>query len=68
MIDISDSKAQEIQLVLSELRKFSKDFPGNRAANMRRRATNIIKYLTKKQQNERNSNSPKQQQSRPCEN
>lgn len=49
MIDISDSKAKEIQLVLSELREFSKDIPGNRASNMRRRATQIINYLTKKQ-------------------
>lgn len=51
MIGISDSVAAEIQLVLSELREYSKEAPGNRASNMRRRATLIINYLTKKQKN-----------------
>lgn len=67
MIDISNSVAAEIQLVLSELREYSKEAPGNRASNMRRRATLIINYLTKKQKkDERNSNPPEQQLPRTC--
>ncbi len=49
MIDISNSKAEEIQIVLSTLRSMAKDIPGNRAANMRRRAKLIENYLTKKE-------------------
>lgn len=51
MIDISNSKAEEIQIVLSTLRSMAKDIPGNRAANMRRRAKLIENYLTKKKDN-----------------
>ena len=48
MIDISNATADEIRLVISELYGMTADVPGNRAANMRRRGVNIIKYLTKK--------------------
>ena len=48
MVEISNDKADEIMLVIGELRMMSDDVPGNRAANMRRRGVNIIKYLTKK--------------------
>ena len=44
-----DSKAAEIKLVISELYGMTKDVPGNRAANMRRRGMNVIKYLNKKE-------------------
>lgn len=37
MIDISNATADEIRLVISELYGMTKDVPGNRAANMRRR-------------------------------
>ena len=49
MVNISDSKTDEVILVISELRKMCEDVPGNRAANMRRRGLNVIKYLNKKE-------------------
>ena len=49
MIDISNATADEIRLVISELYGMTKDVPGNRAANMRRRGMRIIKYLNKKE-------------------
>ena len=49
MIDISNATADEIRLVISELYGMTKDVPGNRAANMRRRGLNVIKYLNKKE-------------------
>ena len=41
MIDISNATADEIRLVISELYGMTKDVPGNRAANMRRRGMRI---------------------------
>jgi hypothetical protein len=49
MIDISNATADEIRLVIGELYGMTKDVPGNRAANMRRRGMRIIKYLNKKE-------------------
>ena len=49
MIDISNATADEIRLVIGELYGMTKDVPGNRAANMRRRGLNVIKYLNKKE-------------------
>jgi hypothetical protein len=51
MIDISNHMAEEIQIVLGDLRRMAWDHPGNRAANMRRRAKLIENYLTKKTNN-----------------
>ena len=51
MIDISNSKAEEILIVLGDLRRMAWDKKGNRAANMRRRAKLIENYLTKKKDN-----------------
>ena len=51
MIEISNHMAEEIQIVLSDLRRMAWDHPGNRAANMRRRAKLIENYLTKKTNN-----------------
>ena len=48
MIDISNATADEITLVISELRRMAEDIPGNRAANMRRRGARIIRYLSNK--------------------
>lgn len=48
MIYISNYKAEEIKLIISELNRMTADVSGNRAANMRRRGINIIKYLNKK--------------------
>ena len=54
MIEISNHMAEEIQIVLSDLRRMAWDHPGNRAANMRRRAKLIENYLTKKSYGKRN--------------
>ena len=43
--------AEEIQIVLDDLRRMAWDKKGNRAANMRRRAKLIENYLTKKKDN-----------------
>lgn len=43
--------AEEIQIVLGDLRRMAWDKEGNRAANMRRRAKLIENYLTKKKDN-----------------
>lgn len=43
--------AEEIQIVLGDLRRMAWDRPGNRASNMRRRAKLIETYLTKKTNN-----------------
>lgn len=51
MIDISNHMAEEIQIVLGDLRRMASPIPGNRAANMRRRAKLIETYLTKKKDN-----------------
>lgn len=51
MIDISNHMAEEIQIVLGDLRRMAWDKKGNRAANMRRRAKLIENYLTKKTNN-----------------
>jgi hypothetical protein len=51
MIEISNSKAEEILIVLGDLRRMAWDKKGNRAANMRRRAKLIENYLTKKKDN-----------------
>ena len=48
MVDISNAAADEITLVISELRRMAEGIPGNRAANMRRRGMNIVRYLNKK--------------------
>lgn len=49
MIDISNSTADEIRLVISELNEFTRDIPGKRVANMRRRGVKLIRYLNKKE-------------------
>lgn len=49
MISISNSTAEEIKIVLGDLRRMAWGLPGNRAANMRRRAKLIIEYIEKKQ-------------------
>ena len=49
MIDISNSTADEIRLVISELDEFTRDIPGKRVANMRRRGVKLIRYLNKKE-------------------
>ena len=49
MINISNSIAEEIKIVLGDLRRMAWDRPGNRAANMRRRAKLIIEYIEKKE-------------------
>ena len=51
MIEISNHMAEEIQIVLGDLRRMAWDRPGNRASNMRRRAKLIESYLTKKKDN-----------------
>lgn len=51
MISISNSMAEEIQIVLGDLRRMAWDKKGDRAANMRRRAKLIENYLTKKTNN-----------------
>lgn len=51
MIEISNHMAEEIQIVLGDLRRMAWDKKGNRAANMRRRAKLIESYLTKKKDN-----------------
>jgi hypothetical protein len=51
MIDISNSIAEEILIVLGDLRRMAWDKKGNRAANMRRRGKLIENYLTKKKVN-----------------
>ena len=51
MIEISNHMAEEIQIVLGDLRRMAWDRSGNRAANMRRRAKLIENYLTKKTNN-----------------
>lgn len=51
MVDISNHMAEEIQIVLGDLRRMAWDKKGNRAANMRRRAKLIENYLTKKTNN-----------------
>jgi hypothetical protein len=43
--------AEEILIVVGDLRRMSWDKQGNRAANMRRRAKLIESYLTKKKDN-----------------
>ena len=49
MISISNSTAEEIKIVLGDLRRMAWGLPGNRAANMRRRAKFIIEYIEKKE-------------------
>ena len=49
MIDISNSTASEIKLVINELYEITRDIPGKRVANMRRRGVKIIRYLNKKE-------------------
>ena len=49
MIDISNSTADEIRLVISELNEFTRDIPGKRVANMRRRGVKLIRYLNRKE-------------------
>lgn len=51
MIEISNHMAEEIQIVLGDLRRMAWDKKGNRASNMRRRAKLIESYLTKKKDN-----------------
>ena len=48
MIEISSRMAKDIKVVLGELRRMAWNVPGNRAANMRRRAKLIENYLNKK--------------------
>ena len=48
MIEISSRMAQDIKVVLGELRRMAWNVPGNRAANMRRRAKLIENYLNNK--------------------
>lgn len=64
MIHISNQMAEEIVIVLGDLRRMAWDKKGNRASNMRRRAKIIINYITKKQNEQRNSNHPRKQLSR----
>jgi len=40
--------AEEIKIVIGDLRRMAWNIPGNRAANMRRRGNLIIEYLNKK--------------------
>lgn len=49
MIDISNATADEIRLVIGELNEITRDIPGKRVANMRRRGVRIIRYLDKKE-------------------
>ena len=49
MIDISNSTVSEIKLVINELYEITRDIPGKRVANMRRRGIKIIRYLNKKE-------------------
>ena len=49
MIGISNSTASEIKLVINELYEITRDIPGKRVANMRRRGVKIIRYLNKKE-------------------
>ena len=49
MIDISNATADEIRLVISELNEITKDVPGKRVANMRRRGVKLIRYLNRKE-------------------
>lgn len=48
MIDISNATADEILLVINELRNMSKDIPGVRASNIRRRGKRLENYINKK--------------------
>lgn len=49
MMDISNATADEIRLVISELNEITRDIPGKRVANMRRRGVKLIRYLNKKE-------------------
>lgn len=49
MIEICNRMAKDIKVVLGELRRMAWNVPGNRAANMRRRAKLIENYLNKKE-------------------
>ena len=49
MIDISNATADEIRLVIGELYEITRDIPGKRVANMRRRGVKLIRYLNKKE-------------------
>lgn len=60
MISISDQYAEEIKIVLGDLRRMAWDIPGNRASNMRRRAKIIIEYINNKQKKKYGSTSSKQ--------
>lgn len=51
MIEISNHMAEEIQIVLGDLRRMAWDKKGNRASNMRRRARLIENYLETKKKN-----------------
>lgn len=64
MIPISNAMAEEILIILGDLRRMAWDKKGNRASNMRRRAKIIINYINKKQNEQRNSNHPRKQLSR----
>lgn len=41
--------AEEIKIVLGDLRRMAWNIPGNRASNMRRRAKITIEYINNKQ-------------------
>lgn len=56
MISISNSTAEEIQIVLGDLRRMAWNIKGNRASNMRRRAKIIIEYIDKKKNYDKRSN------------
>lgn len=56
MIGISNSKAEEMKIVLGELRRMALGIPGNRASNMRRRASLLIYYLKRKQNGKKKTN------------
>ena len=49
MMDISNATADEIRLVIGELYEITRDIPGKRVANMRRRGVKLIRYLNKKE-------------------
>lgn len=59
MIEISSRMAQDIKVVLGELRRMAWNVPGNRAANMRRRAKLIENYLNKKEDGNSNDKARK---------
>jgi hypothetical protein len=57
MIHISNYKAEEIKIVLGDLRRMAWNIPGTRASNMRRRAKLIIDYITKKEEEQNGTKS-----------